>query len=61
MLSIGVLFTSIGLILVLFNTVSFSFVKDQVKNRKQAIGGYIFLVIGLILLIISIKNLMQVE
>jgi len=61
MLTFGVLFTCIGLILILFNTVTLSFVKDQVKNKKQAIAGTISLVIGLILLIISIKNLMQME
>ena len=61
MLTFGFLFTCIGAILILFNTVDFSFVKDQVKNKKQALAGYISLVIGLVLLIISIKNLMQVE
>ena len=61
MLSIGVLFTCIGAILVLFNTVKLSFVKDQVNSKKQATAGFIFLAIGVVLLIISIKNLMQVE
>ncbi len=61
MLTFGFLFTCIGAILILFNTVTLSFVRDQVKNKNQAIAGYIFLVIGIILLIISIKNLMQVE
>ena len=61
MLSLGVLFTCIGAILVLFNTVKFSFVKDQVNSKKQAIAGFIFLAIGVVLLVISIKNLMQGE
>jgi hypothetical protein len=58
MLSIGALFTSIGLILILFNTVTFSFIKDQVKNKKQALLGFAFLILGVVLLIISIRNLM---
>jgi hypothetical protein len=58
MLSIGALFTSIGLILILFNTITFSFIKDQLKNKKQALLGLTFLVLGAILLIISIRNLM---
>jgi|TARA_B110000967_G_C18733310_1_gene483753 hypothetical protein len=58
MLSIGVLFTSIGLILILFNTIAFSFIKDQVKNKKQALLGFTFLILGVVLLIISIRNLM---
>lgn len=58
MLSIGALFTSIGLILILFNTITFSFIKDQLKNKKQALLGLAFLVLGAILLIISIRNLM---
>ena len=58
MLSIGALFTSIGLILILFNTVTFSFVKDQLKNKKQALLGFVFLILGVVLLIISIRNLM---
>jgi len=61
MLTFGFLFTAVGAILILFNTVTLSFVKDQIKNKKQAIAGYISLVIGLVLLIIAIKNLMQVE
>lgn len=59
MLSIGVLFTGIGAILILFNTVKLSFVKDQEKDKKQLIAGAVFLIIGIILLAISIKNLMQ--
>lgn len=58
MLSIGVLFASIGLILILFNTIKFSFIKDQLKNKKQALLGLTFLVLGVILLFISIRNLM---
>ncbi len=61
MLTFGFLFTCIGAILILFNTVTLSFVKDQVKNKKQALAGYISLVMGLVLLVIAIKNLMQVE
>ncbi|AOW20875.1 hypothetical protein [Urechidicola croceus] len=59
MLTFGVLFSAIGFILVLFNTVSFRFVKDQVKDKKQAIAGYISLTIGVVLLIISISNMMK--
>lgn len=58
MLSIGFLCASIGLILVLFNTVSFRFVKDQVKNKKQALVGYIFLIAGVVMLIMAIQDLM---
>lgn len=58
MLSIGVLFSSIGLILILFNTITFSFIKDQLKNKKQALLGFAFLVLGAVLLIVSIRNLM---
>jgi len=61
MLTFGFLFTIIGVILVLFNTIDFSFVQDQVKNKKQALAGYISLVIGVVLLIIAIKNLLQPE
>lgn len=59
MLSIGFLFTSIGFILILFNTVTFRFVKDQVKNKKQAFVGYLFLIAGILMLIISIQNIMK--
>lgn len=61
MLSIGVLFTAIGFILILFNAVEFSFVKDQVKDKRQLIAGTVFAVLGVILLFISIQNLMQGE
>jgi len=61
MLSIGVLFTAIGFILIIFNTIKFSFIKDQVNDKKQVIGGVIFAVIGVVLLFISIKNLMNPE
>ena len=61
MLSIGVLFTAIGFILIIFNTIKFSFVKDQVNDKKQVIGGIVFAVVGVILLFIAIKNLMNPE
>ncbi len=57
MLSLGVLFTGIGLMLVLFNTVNMSFVKDQVKDKKQAMIGYAILTLGVVLLIISIGKM----
>ena len=58
MLSLGVLFTGVGLILVLFNTVNMSFVKDQSKDKRQAIAGFAVLTLGIILLIISIGKMM---
>lgn len=61
MLTFGFLFTCVGAILILFNTVTLSFVKGQVKSKRQALVGCISLAIGLVLLIIAIKNLMQVE
>ena len=61
MLSIGVLFFAIGFILILFNTISLSFVRDQEKDKRQVIAGVIFMAISLVLLFISIKNLMQDE
>lgn len=61
MLSIGVLFFAIGFILILFNTVSLSFVRDQEKDKRQVIAGVIFMAVSLVLLFISIKNLMQDE
>ena len=57
MLSLGVLFSGIGLMLVLFNTVNMSFVKDQSKDKKQAIAGFVVLTFGIILLIISIGKM----
>lgn len=61
MLSIGVLFFAIGFILILFNTVSLSFVKDQEKDKRQVIAGVAFASISIVLLFISIKNLMEGE
>ena len=61
MLTFGFLFTCIGAILVLFNTIDFSFVKNQVKNKKQALAGYILLVIGVVLFIMAVRNLIIVE
>ena len=61
MLSIGVLFFAIGFILIIFNSVSFSFVRDQKKDKNQLIAGIAVAVVGLVLLFISIKNLMQPE
>ena len=57
MLSLGVLFSGIGLMLVLFNTVNMSFVKDQSKDKKQAIAGFVVLTFGIVLLIISIGKM----
>jgi len=57
MLSLGVLFSGIGLMLVLFNTVNMSFVKNQAKDKKQAIAGFVVLTFGIILLIISIGKM----
>ena len=57
MLSLGVLFSGIGLMLVLFNTVNMSFVKDQSKDKRQAIAGFVVLTFGIILLIISIGKM----
>lgn len=51
MLTLGVLFFAIGFILVLFNTVNFSFVRDQEKNKKQALAGFVVGTLGLILLV----------
>lgn len=58
MLSIGVLFFGIGFILVVFNTIDFRFVKEQDKNKKQAVAGFIIGLTGLFLIIWSIRNLM---
>ena len=58
MLTIGVLLFAIGFILAVFNTVNFSFVKDQDKNKNQAILGFIIGGNGVILFIWSIRNLM---
>ena len=61
MLSIGVLFFAIGFILILFNTVSLSFVRDQVKDKRQLIAGITFAATSLVLLFISIRNIMEGE
>ncbi|MCK5816226.1 MAG: hypothetical protein KAH07_09800 [Flavobacteriaceae bacterium] len=61
MLSIGFVFLSIGFILIIFNSINFSFVKNQQKDKRQLIGGIVVAVLGAVLLFISIQNLMQVE
>lgn len=61
MLSIGVLFFAIGFILIIFNSIDFSFVRDQKKDKSQLIAGIAFVVVSVFLLFISIKNLMQPE
>lgn len=61
MLSIGVLFFAIGFILIIFNSIDFSFVRDQKKDKNQLIAGIAFVVVSVFLLFISIKNLMQLE
>ena len=58
MLSIGVIFFAIGLVLFIFNTKSFSFVKDQEKNKQQAMGGVVIGIIGLILTVWAIMGMM---
>ena len=58
MLSIGVIFFAIGFILVVFNTFNFRFVKDQEKNKQQAMGGFVIGIIGLILTVWSIMGMM---
>lgn len=58
MLTIGVLLFATGFIVVVFNTVNFRFVKDQDKNKKQAIAGFIIGIIGLALTLWAIRNLM---
>ena len=61
MLSIGVLFFAIGFILIIFNSIDFSFVRDQKKDKSQLIAGIAVVVVSVFLLFISIKNLMQPE
>lgn len=61
MLSIGFIFLAIGFILIIFNSINFSFVKNQQKDKRQLIGGIVVAVLGAVLLFISIQNLMQVE
>ncbi|MDC9723738.1 MAG: hypothetical protein PSN34_13335 [Urechidicola sp.] len=58
MLSIGVIFFAIGFMLVIFNTIDFKFVKDQEKNKQQAMGGFVIGIIGLILSIWAIMGMM---
>ena len=61
MLSIGVLFFAIGFILIIFNSINFSFIRDQKKDKNQLIVGIVFAVASVMLLFISLKNLMQPE
>jgi len=61
MLSIGVIFFAIGFILVVFNTIDFRFVKDQEKNKQQAMGGFVIGIIGLILTVWAIRNMMMAD
>ncbi len=61
MLSVGVLFFAIGFILIIFNTINFSFVREQHKDKRQVIAGAVFMAISFVLLFISIKNLMEPE
>ena len=58
MLSIGVIFFAIGFMLVIFNTIDFKFVKDQEKNKQQAMGGFVIGIIGLILAVWAIMGMM---
>ena len=58
MLTIGILFFAIGFMLVIFNTIDFRFVKDQDKNKQQAMGGFVIGIIGLILAVWSIMGMM---
>ncbi|MFK5878154.1 MAG: hypothetical protein QM478_01520 [Flavobacteriaceae bacterium] len=58
MLSIGVIFFAIGFMLVIFNTIDFRFVKDQDKNKQQAMGGFVIGIIGLILAVWAIMGMM---
>ena len=61
MLSIGFIFFAIGFILIIFNSITFSFVKDQQKDKRQLIAGIVVAILGAILLVISIRNIMQGE
>ena len=61
MLSIGVLFFAIGVILIIFNSIDFSFVRDQKKDKNQLIAGIAFALVSVVLLFISIKDLMQAD
>jgi hypothetical protein len=61
MLSIGVLFFAIGFILIIFNSINFSFIRDRKKDKNQLIVGIVFAVASVMLLFISLKNLMQPE
>ena len=61
MLTFGVLFFAIGFILVLFNTVNFSFVRDQEKNKTQAIAGWIIGLSGLALFVWAIIRMTNAE
>lgn len=59
MLTFGVLFFAIGFVLVVFNTIDFKFVRDQEKNKKQAIAGFIIGLIGLFLGIWAVIRMMS--
>ncbi|MDT0553994.1 MAG: hypothetical protein BM563_01850 [Bacteroidetes bacterium MedPE-SWsnd-G1] len=61
MLTFGVLFFAVGFILVLFNTVDFSFVKDQEKNKKQAIAGWVIGLSGIALFVLAIIRMTNGE
>ena len=61
MLSIGFIFFAIGFILIIFNSINFSFVKDQQKDKRQLKAGIVVAVLGVVLLFISVQNLMQGE
>ncbi len=58
MLSIGFLCMSVGIILVLFNTFTMRFVKDQVKSKRQALVGFVFFIAGFVMLVLAIRNMM---
>lgn len=51
MLTIGVLFFAIGFVLMVFNTINFSFVRDQEKNKKQALAGLVIGLLGIALFV----------
>lgn len=61
MLTFGVLFFAIGFILVIFNTIDFKFVRDQEKNKKQALGGWIIGLLGIALIIWAIIRMSNPE
>lgn len=61
MLTFGVLFFAIGFILVIFNTIDFKFVKDQEKNKKQALVGWIVGLVGIVLFIWALIRMSNPE